>query len=73
VDVAGAYEWKRYSYDRIDDMTPALTALHNLQSCSDITSCPVDTVTMNTFSALQRLWSSCGKVMGHRPRMFPFY
>jgi hypothetical protein len=66
VEVAGAYEWKRYSYDRIDDMMPALAALNNLQSCSDITSCPVDTVTMNTFNATQRLRATVGKVFGYR-------
>jgi hypothetical protein len=73
VEVAGAFQWKRYSYNRIDDMTPALTALHNLQTCSDITSCPVDTVTMNTYDAIMRLWATAGKVFGYRRRsMFSF-
>jgi hypothetical protein len=73
VEVVGAYQWKRYSYNRMDDMTPALAALNNLQSCSDITSCPVDTVSMNTYDAIRRLWATAEEVFGSRRGMFfPF-
>jgi hypothetical protein len=72
VEVVGAYEWKRYSYQAKEHEVSALAALQNQKSCSDITSCPVDTVTMNIRDALHRLWSTYAKIFGSRGNMMRF-
>jgi hypothetical protein len=61
VEVCGAYQSSRYQYCSTAREQVALSEIH---TGSDITSCPVDTISFHISSALQRLWDATGKCLG---------